>query len=98
MRRSSESLRGRRGSVRLLLQHRRLPIGRLRLRGSLGRLKLPLKKTQGMITTPIWPSTVFQVVSIRACRAIWIAPLWLMYDTSLPRHVKMRVTLQVRAF
>ena len=82
-----------------MLLHRRLPIGRLRLRESLGRLKLPLKrKSRRTITTPIRPSTVFRVGSIRACRVIWIAPPWLMYDTSLLRPVKMRVTLQVRAF
>jgi hypothetical protein len=97
MRRSSESLKGRRGSERLLLRHKRLPIGRPRLRRSLGRLKLPLKKTQGTITTLIRPSTVFRVGSIRACRVIWIAPPWLMYDISLLRPVKMRVTLHVRA-
>ena len=97
MRRSSESLRGRRGNVRLLLRHRRLRLGRPRLRGSLDRLKLPRKKTQGTITTPIRPSTVFRVGSIRACRVIWIAPPWLMYDISLLRPVKMRVTLHVRA-
>jgi len=98
MRRSSESLKGRKGSERLRLRHRRLHLRRLRLRGSLGRLKLPLKRTRGTITTPIRPSTVFLVGSIKACRAIWIAPPWLMYDTSLLRPVKMRVTLQVRAF